>query len=127
MHSASRPEREYEMKKSQPTDNGGAAGDLPPTLPHSSAEDTTTDGFTGRYLVLFREDAVNAGIAALNESAGLRSLRAADFDMAAMSAETLPDTDAVILEHLGVAVVSGAPEQVRSLRIAADETSPILA
>jgi subtilisin family serine protease len=68
---------------------------------------------TGRYLVLFREDAVDAGMQMLSETASINLSREAD--------------SPIVLNTLGVAVVDAAPAQLRSLRVAADESSPILA
>ncbi|GET37978.1 S8 family peptidase [Microseira wollei] len=68
---------------------------------------------TGRYLILFREDAVDAGIQMLSESASINLSGEAD--------------SPIVLSTLGVAVVSAAPAQLRSLRVSADENSPILA
>jgi subtilisin family serine protease len=68
---------------------------------------------TGRYLVLFREDAVDAGMQMLSETASIN-----------LSGEA---NSPIVLSTLGVAVVDAAPAQLRSLRVAADESSPILA
>ena len=68
---------------------------------------------TGRYLVLFREDAVDAGIQMLSESASINRFGEAD--------------GPIVLSTLGVAVVDADPAQLRSLRMSADESSPILA
>jgi subtilisin family serine protease len=68
---------------------------------------------TGRYLVLFREDAVAAGMQMLSESASINLSGEAD--------------SPIVLNTLGVAVVSAEPAQLRSLRMSADENSPILA
>ncbi|MFB2978396.1 S8 family serine peptidase [Microseira sp. BLCC-F43] len=68
---------------------------------------------TGRYLVLFREDAVDAGMQMLSETASIN-----------LSGEA---NSPIVLSTLGVAVVDAAPAQLRSLRVSADENSPILA
>lgn len=68
---------------------------------------------TGRYLVLFREGAVDAGIQMLSESASISFSGGED--------------SAIVLDTLGVAVVDAAPAQMRSLRVAGDDSSPILA
>lgn len=72
---------------------------------------------TGRYLVLFRENAVAAGVQMLNESIGI----------GAASADQSQETNTVLLNTLGVAVVSVQPEQLRSLSVASEQDSPILA
>ncbi|MBD2773010.1 S8 family peptidase [Iningainema tapete] len=72
---------------------------------------------TGKYLVLFREDAVSEGIQMLGEMTSFN-----------MSSRGQSQTDEYIfLNTLGVAVVSAEPEQVRSLRMSTAEDSPILA
>ena len=68
---------------------------------------------TGRYLVLFREGAVDEGIQMLSESASISFSGGED--------------SAIVLDTLGVAVVDAAPAQMRSLRVAGDDSSPILA
>lgn len=68
---------------------------------------------TGRYLVLFREDAVDAGMQMLSETASINLSGEAD--------------SPIVLSTLGVAIVDAAPAQLRSLRMSADESSPILA
>jgi subtilisin family serine protease len=72
---------------------------------------------TGRYLVLLREDATDAGVQALSESVSvnLASLDAAE------------SHNAIILNELGVAVIEAAPEQLLTMRVAAEGNSPILA
>ena len=72
---------------------------------------------TGRYLVLFREDAIAAGIEMLSEVATI--------DVSGAEA-TAADTP-ILLSTLGVAVVNAEPEQIRSLRVSDQDDSPILA
>jgi subtilisin family serine protease len=72
---------------------------------------------TGRYLVLLREDAIVEGIQMLGELSSANASR---------SGEAQPDTT-ILLNTLGVAIVSAEPEQVHSLRISTEEDSPILA
>ncbi|WP_414585010.1 S8 family peptidase [Scytonema sp. PCC 10023] len=73
---------------------------------------------TGRYLVLFREDAVAEGVQMLSESTGVRAASPEEFQQQPSS---------ILLRTLGVAVVSAEPEQLRSLRAVSEEESPILA
>lgn len=72
---------------------------------------------TGRFLVLFREGSVDAGVRLLNESARISVFG---------PGETRAD-NTIMLEHLGVAVVDANPEQLRSVRLATEDYSPILA
>lgn len=64
---------------------------------------------TGRYLVLFREDAVSEGTQLLNEAVGTFA------------------SDTLVFSDLGVAVVDAEPSQLNALSIASQEDSPILA
>lgn len=72
---------------------------------------------TGRYLVLFREDAVTQGMQMLSSMTGM-----------SVSASGEPQTDRfMLLNTLGIAVVNAELEQIRSLTISTAENSPILA
>lgn len=72
---------------------------------------------TGRYLVLLREDAIDAGVQALSESVNVNLY----------STEAAESHNAVVLNQLGVAIVEALPEQLSTMRISAEENSPILA
>jgi subtilisin family serine protease len=72
---------------------------------------------TGRVLVLFREDAVDAGIQALNEATS----------MSVFSNESAQPNPPIVLDTLGVAVVDISPEQLQSVRASAEVDSAILA
>lgn len=72
---------------------------------------------TGRVLVLFREDAVDAGIQALNEATS----------MSVFSDESAQPNPPIVLDTLGVAVVDISPEQLQSVRASAEVDSAILA
>lgn len=86
-------------------------------------------GTTGRYLVLFREaDGVQAGVSALSDTAGLSAMSTVDFDENAVPGEQLEESEAVVFDKLGVAVVDADPDQLQSFRAATtQEESPILA
>jgi subtilisin len=88
---------------------------------HESGE-AHASGTTGRYLVLLREDAIQAGIRALNNVAGLRVTSSADFQGGVVNANALADVEAFVLNNLGVAVISALPDQLRSLSAAAEES-----
>jgi subtilisin len=80
-------------------------------------------GLTGRYLVVFREGATEAGTKSFR-SAGLKVKSAAAAE--GVSLRSLKEGEgAVVLDKLGVAVVSGEPARIRSL--GKDKTDPILA
>ncbi len=72
---------------------------------------------TGKYLVLFREDAVTEGMQMLSDLGGIN----------VSSSEQSQTGQYKLLNTLGVAVVSADLEQMRSLRISAAENNPILA
>lgn len=83
---------------------------------------------TGRYLVTFKEGAVEEGLLSLGaEGEGMRVADARDFDEQAVTPEDVGDADAVVFPEIGVALISGDAAQERSMNsyseIAAD--SPI--
>ena len=71
---------------------------------------------TGKYLVLLREDTIEAGIQTLFQSAGIRSVaRACDFEDSAVSAGLLGSEETLAFDKLGVAVATLDPDQFESL------------
>jgi subtilisin len=98
------------------TDNFGSEGPAP--------------GTTGKYLVLMREDAVDAGVRTLGDVAGLSVASSSDFDEGAVGGETLAEAEAVVFDELAVALVDTPPDQIQALGAATAaqaEESPILA
>lgn len=87
-----------------------------------SAPSTPMPGTTGRYLVLLREDAVESGVRALTDVAGLEVASTRDFANGAVDSQTMGEAEAVIFDNLGVAVVDTPPDQLRSLRAASDDS-----
>ena len=81
---------------------------------------------TGRYLVLFEEGAVKAGIKAVNNATGVKAASSADTDTGVFSAEEL-EQDGVLFDDLGVAVVSAEPDQLHALAGSEAEQAAILA
>jgi subtilisin family serine protease len=82
---------------------------------------TTDDGTTGRFLVLFAEDAREAGARALSDAAGL-SMAVAEDEAAA------PDEGgALLFPEIDVAVVDAPPDQADAAVAAAADTGAILA
>jgi subtilisin family serine protease len=71
--------------------------------------------FTGRYIVVFKSKAVDAGARRLNEVAGLRVARTSESEDVP-SEGILGDADALVLERLGAAVISPDADQLRALR-----------
>ena len=82
---------------------------------------------TGRYLVLFREDAVQSGISALSGLMGVSFASAGDFSDGAVDATVLEETSALVFGDLGVAVVDVPPDQLSQMSAMATEDSGILA
>lgn len=94
------------------------------TSPTSFSQPATT----GRYLVLMDNDAIDSGIQTLSDRAGVTSVaRAADFADSAPSADQLSGDSPVVLDDIGVAVVSLDPDQVQSLNVAAASTDAVMA
>jgi hypothetical protein len=84
-------------------------------------------GPTGRYLVSLRNGSQTSLIKALKHSAGLSAMSSADFEAAAIEGKDIEKAEALIFEHLGVAVIQADPGQVSSLENAvADNTNPVL-
>jgi subtilisin family serine protease len=87
-------------------------------------------GTTGKYLVLMREDALEAGVRTLGDTAGLSVTSSSDFDDGAVGGEVLAEAEAVVFDELAVAVVDTPPDQIQALSAATAEQSdesPILA
>lgn len=89
---------------------------------------TTQPETTGRYLVLLQEDAVEAGIQFLNDSAGVRNfVKATQFEGSDVTADVVEGTDTLVFDNLGVAVVTAEPDQFMAMSTMAEGTSPIVA
>lgn len=86
-------------------------------------------GPTGRFLITMAPGSQRSLIKTLKDSAGLSAASTADSDDAKPNMESLGGADALLLEHLSVAIVSGKDaEQIQSLEMAvADDTNPIVA
>ena len=96
----------------------------------NSGPEGPAPGTTGKYLVLMREDAVEEGIRTLDTAAGLSVASASDYDDGAVEGESLAESEAIVFNELGVAVVDTSPDQIQALGAATAEQaeqSPILA
>ncbi|HEY0601427.1 MAG TPA: S8 family serine peptidase [Herpetosiphonaceae bacterium] len=93
----------------------------------NSSDGAVAPGYTGRYLVLLRQDAMDAGINALSDRVGLNVTRSADFASDAVDTDNLASGGAIVFEDLAVAVVDTPPDQFRSLSAMASEDNGILA
>ena len=82
---------------------------------------------TGKYLVLLRENEVNAGIEILSDAAGVSGVaRAADFEANALSGQQLENAETLIFDNLGVAVVTLDPDQLQSLNLEKADSSSVI-
>lgn len=79
---------------------------------------TAASGTTGRYLVLMEDDWTDA-TQELNRVAGIQAVDAAEADVPALT------EGAVMMQELGVAVVTADDDQVTALARAADAPGPI--
>lgn len=93
----------------------------------NSSEGAVAPGYTGRYLVLMRQDAMDVGLNTLSERVGLSVSRSADFQEGPMDTDALTSGGALVFDDLAVAVVDAPPEQFRSLSVMASEDNGILA
>jgi subtilisin family serine protease len=83
---------------------------------------------TGRYIVTFRDDTVNEGLAMLSSQASLAGLpNAADFLDSAIDLNQLESAGGAVFPTLGIAVVSLNEESLNSMMMVAGEDSPIVA
>ncbi|MFL6214870.1 MAG: S8 family peptidase [Blastocatellia bacterium] len=111
-----------------PTKRGSRKGQaLDASAPSSTetAAGTPTDGGTGRYLVLLREDAVKEATKVMSSTASMKVSVASDFGEGDIPHD-LGGADAVIFENLGIAVVNTPPDQLDALSVTAAEDNPIL-
>lgn len=105
-------------------------GQTPSTLPVPVAGIgiEQPDDFTGRYLVVLREDGVKEGLQAIKDAAGLSQVcNAADYEACAVEMSEANEAEVFVLDKLKIAVVDADPSQAGSLQAAAAEDSTILA
>jgi len=75
-----------------------------------------------------RKGAVDAGIQTLRHDAGAKSVvKSTDVSRGAITAEQLVQADTIVFDHLGIAVTTLEPQQLRALSSISDENTPILA
>jgi len=74
---------------------------------------------TGRYLVTFKEAAVDEGIQSLSAQ-GVRAVNARDFTDQAVTLESVGDAEAVVFPEIGVALISGDAAQMRGMSVHAE-------
>lgn len=102
-----------------------------PSAPQPSLGSTPAEPpgeFTGRYLVLLREDDLSSGLQALKSRAGLSEVcNSADFSDGEVEMAQASDAEIFVLDKLKVAVVNADPTQVQGLNAAVADDSAILA
>jgi subtilisin family serine protease len=85
-------------------------------------------GPTGRYLVVLRDIGQEALTNSLRNVAGLKAVSSAEWEGAEVTSEDIGKADALVFEHIGVAVVSADPTQVSALESSVlDNAVPVLA
>src|SRR5262245_13484019 len=111
------------MPKKPTTPDAGA--DEQPPIP----ETQLPVGPTGRFLITMTPGSQRSLIKTLKNSAGITAASTADSKDAESDMASLGGADAVLLEHLSIAVVSGTDaERIQSLEVAvADDRNPIVA
>src|SRR6266850_5784724 len=82
---------------------------------------------TGRFLMSFKEGAMDAGVKSLQRRSGLRMASARDFKDQTIRLEEAGDAEAVVFPEIGVALVSGEAAAARSMSAEAfiEEDSPV--
>jgi subtilisin family serine protease len=99
----------------------------PPPPSHALLTDQPEET-TGRFLVLFREGELKEGVRELKRAGGLeRVANSTAFTHAAAGAAAQADTEIVVFEKLGVAVVNGDPGQLEGVAAATGDEGVILA
>ena len=90
---------------------------------------TVAEEYTGKYIVTFREQAVQDGVALLGEAAGVRNLATtSDFTDAAWDVAAIEAAQGAVFENLGIAVIEAEETAVSQLQASVAGTeSPILA
>ena len=74
---------------------------------------------TGRYLVALEDDDISAGVQAVENATGVSEFaHSGDFEDRAIAAEELASENSIMLDELGVMVMSLDQDQVRSLNTA---------
>jgi subtilisin family serine protease len=96
--------------------------------PPPSADTANPGEYTGKYLVLLRDDGVKEGLQAIKNAAGLKDVcNAADYSGAAVEMADAERAEVFVLDKLKVAVVDADPTQLGGLQAAAAEDGAVLA
>ncbi len=94
-------------------------------LTQANGPEGPAPGTTGRYLVLLREDDIDAGINALSDTVGLSITSVADFDQDAVEGDQQAEAD--VFDQLTVRVVDTPPEYTQALGAVVAEEDAIVA
>jgi subtilisin len=114
------------MARQRPRRSPASAAE-PPAI--STGDDNgPAEGFTGKFLVLLRDDGLKEGLDAIKSASGLKNIcNSADFELAAVDMAEADESEIFVLNHLKVAVVDADPTQMEGLRAAAADDSAIMA
>jgi subtilisin family serine protease len=86
----------------------------------ASAQDRGDDSLaTGRYIVTFKENAVEEGVKALGAQ-GLRVADAREYQDQSVSPESVGDAEALVFPEIGAAVIGGGAFDARGMSIQAE-------
>lgn len=100
---------------------------VPPAQPAAGGTDAGGE-FTGKYLVLLRDDGVKEGLLAIKNASGLKEVcNAADYASAAVEMADAENAEVFVLDKLKVAVVDVDPTQLGGLQAATSSDGAILA
>src|SRR5215472_10452469 len=90
-----------------------------PPPPTASPDMSTGGEFTGKFIVLLRDDGLKEGLQAIKQASGLTDVcSAADYEGGAVEMAQAHDAEVFVLDKLKVAVVDADPTQVVGLRSA---------
>lgn len=105
----------------RPTRSRSQTQTVPPPYRPTWAQGLEPSGeFTGRYLVVLRDDGIKEGLQALKDTAGLGEVcNSADYESAAVEMTQANEAEVFVLDKLKVAVVDADPSQAGSLMTSA--------
>jgi len=112
----------------RPRPRSRAPQSVAPPSPPPEATPESDGEFTGKYLVLLRDDGVKEGLQAIKNAAGLSDVcNAADYEGGGVSMAQAEQAEVLVLDKLKVAVVDADPTQLGGLRSAVVADGSILA
>jgi subtilisin family serine protease len=96
-------------------------------LPPVGAPPGTVQATTGRFLILLEPKAPRRAVTTLQKRTGLRIAQALEAEPSEMTAVAAEEGSGLVFEHLGVAVVNAAPDQIQAVATATAESTSLLA